>query len=142
MPRFCTYETGLPSQMSCYRGYKNSIKECKIWPLSHCHGLTSNEKHWIRQKTRSRRSNWMCHAGAWGLFRAIYEGKGHKCEPKHVANLKQTMKTMLSATTLTQSLIHQVNGKVVYLIKTTDIMSTKLNTLSMDLKSIDHTFEE
>ena len=82
----------------------------------------------------------MCHAGFFGLFRKIHEWTGHKCEPNHVVNLKSTLRSMLRATSLTKNLIHEVNGKVVYLIKTTDEVTTKLNNLSMDLKNIDKTF--
>ena len=141
LPRFYSYQTGLPTRMSCPRGYRISIQECKAWALDHCRGFTTNERAWLKQKKRIKRS-WMCHAGVFGLFRKIYEWSGRKCEPNHVVNLKSTMKSMLRATKLTQSLIHQVNGKVIYLIKTTDTITTKLNILSTDLQTIDKTFSK
>ena len=39
-----------------------------------------------------------------------------------------------------QQLTRAVNGKVVYLFKIVDSLSTKLNVLSDDLKSVDNTF--
>ena len=51
-------------------------------------GFSVDERRGLQTKDRTRRSNWMCHAGfLLGLFRAIYTGTGHKCEP----NLKETL---------------------------------------------------
>ena len=140
LPRYVQFLVGQPSRMSCPRAYRNSISECKVWALRFCRGYSVDERQWLQSKQRHRRSNWMCHAGALGLFRAIYTGTGHKCEPNHVANLKETLRSMVGAMFLTQTLIRIVNGKVVYLFKITDQMNSKINVLAEDLKRVDATF--
>ena len=68
-------------------------------------------------KKRLPRSNWMCHARVFGLFRPIYNATGHKCEPNHVENLKGTLKVLARGLAVSQLLTRVVNGKVVYLFK-------------------------
>ena len=41
---------------------------------------------------------------------------------------------------ISQSMMHIINGKVVYLFKTTDQIGSKLNVLAQDLKIFDNTF--
>ena len=140
LPRYYQFLVGQPSKMSCPRAYRSSISECKVWALRFCRSVSVDERQWLQSKHRHRRSNWMCHAGVFGLFRAIYTGTGHKCEPNHVVNLKQTLKVMTNAMSLTQNLVRVVNGKVVYLFKITDQMNSKVNVIPDDLKRIDASF--
>ena len=44
LPRFYTYKTGLPAQMSCPHGYRSLLKECKVWAIKYCTGFTNNER--------------------------------------------------------------------------------------------------
>ena len=41
---------------------------------------------------------------------------------------------------ISQSMMHIINGKVVYLFKITDQIGSKLNVLAQDLKIFDNTF--
>ena len=75
----------------------SSNSECKTWALRFCRGFSVDEHRWLQAKDRSRHSNWMCHAGVFGLFKAIYEGTGHRCEPNQVAHLKETLSEVTRA---------------------------------------------
>lgn len=55
-----------------------------------------------------------------GLFKAIYEGTGYKCEPNHVAHLKETLSEVTRAMRISQHSVRIINGKVVYLFKIAD----------------------
>ena len=140
LPKYFQYATGLPSKMSCPRAYRNSISQCKSWALRARRGYTVDELHWLKTNDRNKRSNWMCHAGVFGLFRAIYKGTGHKCEPNHVSNLKQTLRLFTRSMRDSQVLVRVVNGKVAYLFKVTDQMNSKVNVLAQDLKKVGDTF--
>ena len=138
--RYYTYSTGLTSRMSCPRHYQSSLGDCKTWALRNCHGFSANERMFLRGHSRSKRSSFLCHAGFFGLFRKIYESLGHSCTPNHVTNLKNTLRRVSGSLGLSQSMMHVLNGKIVYILKTTDSLTTKLNRLSQDLKVIDNTF--
>ena len=139
LARYFQYLVGQPSKMFCPRAYRSSISECKIWALKFCRGFSVDERQWLQSRDRPRRSNWMCHAGVQGLFRAIYTAAVKKCEPNHVTNLKGTLKTMTAGMAISQSLVRIVNGKV-YLFKVTDQMNSKMDVLTQDLKEVDATF--
>lgn len=142
LPRYFQYLVGQPSKMSCPRAYRNSVSECKSWALRYCRGFSVDERRWLQTKDRSRRSNWMCHAGVFGLFRAIYRSTGHKCEPNHVSNLKETLSQLTRAMRLSQHLVRVVDGKVVYLFKIADQFNSKLDVLGQNLKRVDNTFAD
>lgn len=141
--RLLMYELQIPGKMLCpSRIFKPSVLECKQWALKACSGFQTDEKKWLENNTKPRRrkrSSWFCHAGLLGLFRFLYESTGGKCEPNHVENLKTTLKAMSKALTITQNLVHTVNGKTVYLARATETLNTKLNKFSFDLKQIDAT---
>ena len=140
LPKYFQFMVGHASKMSCPRAYRSSVSECKTWALRSCVGFSVEERQWLMDKKRLPRSNWMCHAGVFGLFRAIYKGTGHKCEPNHVENLKGTLKVLARGLAVSQLLTRVVNGKVVYLFKVTDQMNSKLDVLAQDLKIVDSTF--
>lgn len=141
LARYFQFETGIPARMVCPRAYRNTVKKCKIWALRNCEKLTTDERNWMKFRVRKPRSSWYCHAGLFGIFRAIYKSTGHTCETNHVKNLKSTLKTVTAAMGTTQHLIHVVNGKVVHLFKITDKMNTKLNGLIDAVRKIDKVFE-
>lgn len=130
--------------MSCPRAYRSSISEGKTSALRFCRGFSVDERHWLQAKDRSRRSNWMCHAGVFGLFKAIYDGTGHKCEPNHVAHLKETLSEVTRAMRIShgQHSVRIINSKVVYLFKIADQLNSKLDILGKNLKKVDHTFAD
>ena len=142
LPRYFQFLVGQPSRMSCPRAYRSSISECKAWALRYCRRISVDERQWLKAQGRTRRSSWMCHAGVFGIFRAIYKSTGHRCEPNHMSNLKKTLKTLTRAMSTSQHLIRVVNGKVVYLFKVADQFNSKLHVLSSDLKMIDDTFSD
>ena len=136
LPRYFQYMTGQPSRMSCPRAYRSSVSQCKSWALHFCRGFSVDERQWLTTNDRSKRSNWMCHAGVFGLFRAIYTATGHRCEPNHVSNIKQTLRTSTRAMAISQHLTRIVNGKVVYLFKITDQMNSKMDVLAQNLRTL------
>lgn len=138
--RYYTYSTSLTSRMSCPRHYQSSLGECKTWALRNCHGFSANERMFLRGHSRSKHSSFLGHAGFFGLFRKIYESLGHSCVPNHVTNLKNTLRRVSGSLGLSQSMMHVLNRKIVYILKATDSLTTKLNQLSQDLKVIDNTF--
>ena len=140
LPRYFQYLVGQVSRMTCPRAYKSSVSECKIWALRYCRGFSVDERQWLEAKDRTRRSSWFCHAGALGIFRAIYTGTGHKCEANHLKNVKKTLRTFSQGMHFAQNLVRVVDGKVVYLFKITDQMNSKLNVLAQDLKKVDAAF--
>ena len=82
----------------------------------------------------------MCHGGGLGIFRAIWTGTGHKCDENHFKKLKATLRTLSNAMSISQSMMRFITGKVVYLLKITDQMNSKLDILSQDLKIVKNTF--
>ena len=142
LSRYFQFLVGQPSRMSCPRAYRSSVSECKTWALRYCRGFSVDERQWLKTKDRLRRSNWMCHAGLFDLFRAVYKSTGHKCEPNHVSRLKETLSQLTDAMSISQQLIRVVNGKVVYLFKIADQLNSKLDVLSKNVKRVDKTFSE
>ena len=84
----------------------------------------------------------MCHAGLFGIFRAIYKSTGHRCQSNHVSHLKETLRTMSRAMAISQSMIRSVNGKVVYLFKIADHLNSKVNALSRNLYVVDEVLSD
>ena len=138
--RYYTYATGLSSRMVCPRYYQPSLAACKTWALQNCRDFSPHERMFLSQKSRTRRSSYWCHAGVFGLFRKIYTALGHSCETDHVSNLKDTLRKLVSTARISQSMIHVLNGKTVYILRATDALTTKLNRLSQDMRVIDKTF--
>ena len=84
----------------------------------------------------------MCHAGLFGIFRAIYKSTGHRCQSNHVSHLKETSHTMSRAMAISQLMIRSINGKVVYLFKIADHLNSKVNILSRNLRVVDEMFSD
>lgn len=57
-------------------------------------------------------------------------------------NLKFTLKAITDSMGMLQSLIKVVNGKLVYIAKTTDTLTTRVSRLSQDLRIVDRTFSQ
>ena len=70
--RLFTYTTGLPSQMACLRTYQPTVTACEAWALTHCTYISIHERMFWQTHDQRRRSNWLCHAGLFGIFRKIY----------------------------------------------------------------------
>ena len=97
LSRYYQFMTGQPTRMSCPRAYRSSISECKTWALNACRSISSDEQKWLKTNPGPKRSNWMCHAGLFGIFRAIYKSTGHRCQSNHVSHLKEALRTMSRA---------------------------------------------
>ena len=140
--RYYQYETGLPSQLLCAtRHYENNLHNCKSWAARTCRVTSSEELAWLC--TRERRSSFMCHMGVFGLFRGLYKLFTHKsCKTPSVSSLLvQVLRDAGHLKTKNQQLTHVVNGKVVYLIKTTDELSSKVKQLIASLRLMDTRFQ-
>lgn len=140
--RLFVYSTGLPSRMICPRHYQPTVIACKAWALKNCKGLSTHERMFLKSHSLQKRSSFLCHAGFFGIFRKIYTALGHSCESNHYTNLKETLKGITASMAMSQSLIRTVNGKLVYITKTTDTLTTKMNRLSLDLRIVDRTFAQ
>lgn len=129
--RYYQYETRLPSQLSCPTHYfENNLQECKSWAARTCRITSSNGLTWLR--SRARRSPFVCHMGVFGLFQAMYKLFSRKsCDSSVSAPLVHVLKEAGKSLTINQQLTETVNGKVVYLIKTTDLLSSKINNSSL-----------
>ena len=76
-----------------------------------------------------------------GLSRKIYTSIGHSYEPSIVSNLKYTLRDMSASLDYAHSITRVRNGKITYVLKAADALTTKLNRLSNDLKTVDRTFK-
>ena len=132
-------DTQLVSQMVCKRIYRPTLRACKIWAISHCKKIDPHEKIWLKRLSRAKRSTWACHAGALGLIRKIYTTFGGSCNSDKLVGLKKTLTDLTDALQDEHSLITTVNGKTVQLLKITDQLTSRINTLGSGLSSIDAT---
>ena len=100
--------------------------------------MSSKESEWLR--TRERRSSFMCHMGVFGLFRGLCKLFTLKsCEIPISSPLVRVLQDACKAST-NQQLTHVVNSKVVYVIKTTDALSSEVEQMISSLRTIDTTF--
>ena len=89
LSRYFQYSTGIPSTMTCPRGYRQTIAECKAWALKPCKGISNNEAHWLKSNRMTRREAWACHAGGLGVFKFLYETfSGKKVRNKSCRRIK------------------------------------------------------
>ena len=119
------YATGLTSTMTCPYEYKKSLTLCKRWALQYCHNISPQERTWLLNSNRAKRSlNWACTAGLGNIPRYLYLAFGGSCESDGFSqllipllfNFASTFDTMHSMTKILQ-------GKTVYLTKITDKLS-------------------
>lgn len=131
--RYYQYKTGLPLQLFCSTHYyENNLHECKSCAARTCWVTSSEELAWLR--THERRSSFMCHLGVFGLFRGLYKVLTRKsCETSVSRPLGQVLREAGQTLTMNQQLRHVVNGRVVYLIKTNNVLSSKVKQLIFQL---------
>ncbi|XP_020896015.1 uncharacterized protein LOC110234945, partial [Exaiptasia diaphana] len=142
LKRYFNAETNLKPKMNCPLAFNASLAHCKAWALERCDHISPHEETWLKGKARRRRStNILCHAGLFGIPRAIYEATGGDCEPNKVSNLKSTLNKMADAMEDLQSLVRVVNGKTVYLIKVTGALRTRLNQHGKNIHTIHKTLQ-
>ena len=136
--RFYVYSTGIPSRMFFpTRHYANSLQECKSWARATCRVSTPDELAWLRQP----RSPFKCHVGVFGLFRALYHVFTRKsCDDPHGPNLISALRQTAGAMSVNQQLTRVVNGKVTYLVKTTDTLNRKVKQIINSMRALDRSF--
>ena len=134
--RFYEYVTGSQSTLQCHRRhYANNLQDCKSWALHDCHATSPQEHAWLTStNNRKRRSPWYCWAGLAGIPRFFYTLAGGHCDSPHYVGLTATLRDSARAMDTTQHLIRVINGKTVYLIKTTDMLNSKLNQVIHSLR--------
>ena len=138
--RFYQYSTGIPSRMFCpMRHYANNLQECKSWARTNCRVTAPDELAWLR--VRQRRSPFICHMGVFGVFRALYHLVTRKsCDQPQRPDLFNVLRESADAMSVNQQLTRVVNGKVTYLVKTTDLLSTKVKQLIGSMRDMDRSF--
>ena len=75
----------------------------------------------------------------FGLLRAIWTSTGHSCESNKVSKIKQAFKTVSKALKTSRKLIHNINGKVVYLVKASDRLHSQVNAVTSSMKILHKT---
>ena len=123
--RFYNYISGFASTLTCpQRYYSDSLAKCKQWAFHSCKVKTPQERDWL--KGLYKRSSYWCHAGLAGITRFSYKLKVCKCEDSGFSNLLRGLRTFASTMTDAHRLTKILNGKIVYLVKTTDLVNSKL----------------
>ena len=135
------FETKHSSTMVCPRTYRPSLRSCKQWAINKCKNISPEEKTWLRKLARARRSSFACHAGLSGLIRKIYTSFGGSCSSDKLVGLimKRTLIDLTNALNDEKALVTVVNGKTVQLVKITDKLTSRVNTLSHQISDIDST---
>ena len=137
--RFYNYISGFSSTMTCpQRYYSDSLAKCKQWAFDSCKVQTPQERDWL--KGRHKRSSYWCHAGLAGIPRFFYKLGGGKCEDSGFSNLLSVLCTFASTMTDAHRLTKVLNGKIVYLVKTTDLVNSKLTQVLNSLNRITGAF--
>ena len=127
-------------QFLCRPFFRNSLDLCRKHAIEHCTIMNADEKAWLtKPANRFRRTSWLCHAGGFGLLRAIWTSTGHSCESNRVTKIKRAFKTVSKALKTSRKLIHNINGKVVYLVKASDRLHSQVNAITASMKILDKT---
>ena len=121
------------------RHYANSLLECKSWVRTTCNVSAPDELAWLR--VRKRRSPFVCLMGIFGLFRALCHVFTRKsCDTPQSPNLVSVLRETAGTMSMNQQLTRIVNGKVTHLVKTTDLLSTKVKQLINSVRDMDRSF--
>ena len=137
--RFYTYVSGFTSTLNCpTRHYANSLHACKSWAIRACKILTPGERAWLKE--RNKRSSYWCHAGLGGVPRFFYMLGGGKCESSSYSNLIQVLFEFSKTMSEAHNLVKNLNGKIVYLVKTTDLVNSKVTQVIASLRLISRAF--
>lgn len=139
--RFYQYSTGFSATMNCPYGYKKSLRLCKSWALQHCTNISPQERLWLQPLRHTKRSQpWACTAGLAGIPRYFYEKFSGSCDHTDIAGLESVLEQFLNSMGLMSHMIRTVNGKVVYLARFTDKLTSKVAGLTSALYTVDSTF--
>ena len=137
--RFYTYVSGFTSTLNCpTRHYGNSLHACKYWAIRACKILTAGERDWLKE--RNKRSSYWCHAGLGAVPRFFYLLGGGKCESSGYINLIQVLFEFSKTMSEAHNLMKNLNGKIVYLVKATDLVNSKVTQVIASLRLISRAF--
>ena len=81
-----------------------------------------------------------CHAGLGGVPRFFYMLRGGKCESSSYSNLIQVLFEFSKTMSEAHNLMKNLNGKIVYLVKTTDLVNSKVTQVIASLRLISRAF--
>ena len=139
LPRCYTYVSGFTSTLNCPpRHYPNSLHACESWVIGACKILTPGERAWLKE--RNKRSSYWCHTGLGGVPRFFYMLGGGKCESSSYSNLIQVLFEFSKTMSEAHNLMKNLNGKIVYLVKTTDLVNSKVTQVIASLRLISRAF--
>lgn len=96
-----------------------------------CLVKTAPEREWLTN--RQKRSSYWCRAGLGDLPRFLYTLGGGKCESLGFTDVLKALRDSAETMTDKHNLIKILNGKIVYLIKTTDLVNSKLSQVISSL---------
>lgn len=99
-----------------------------------CHATSPQENTWlVSTDDRKQRSSWFCWAGLAGIPNFLYTLAGGHCDSPNYFGLTTVLQEYAATMDAAQHLICVVNGKTVYLIKTADMLNSKLNQVIQSL---------
>ena len=76
------------------------------------------------------------------IMKYFYELSGGSCENSHITNLKKALFRLTDALGDLQSLIHVVDGKTAFLIRTIGALHKSLNQVIKDVQNTDSTLQQ
>ena len=140
--RFYGYVSGLSSGLDCpARHYASSLSDCKRWAVGACQVRSAHEKAWLKE--RCKRSSIFCHFGLGGIARWLYTSfGGDRNESPDFSGLLTVLQRSADAMDESHELTQVVNGKVTYLIKTIDLLNSKLNQVITSLRLMQRAFKD
>jgi len=74
--------------------------------------------------------------GSFGLFKVIYLGTGHKCEPNHVTHLKETLSEVTRAMRICQHSVPEVNRAFTAFLRLFEIQDTLSHISQLNGKTL------
>ena len=140
--RFYGYVSGLSSGLECpARYYASSLRACKHWAVQNCRVRSPHETAWLRE--RYKWSNIACHMGLEGIPRLIYKAFGWTCDDSpNLSGLFSTLRGFANGMGISHKMTKLLNGKVTYVIKTTDLLNSKLKQVISSLREMSGTFQD
>lgn len=137
--RFYGYVLVSESTLRCpTRHYANSFTKCQQWAVIACHTSSPDERDWLNHRTK--RSSYWCHSGLAGIPRFFYELGRENCESLHFTDLLKVLRGFATIMSEAHNLMKTLNGKVIYLVKTTDMINSKLTQVIGSLRDIKSLF--
>ena len=94
-------------------------------------------------KERHKRSSMFCHVGLGVIARWLYTSFGGDCnESPDFSGFLTVLQCSADAMDESHELTQVVNGKVTYLIKTTDLLNSKLSQVITSLRLMQRAFKD